>query len=115
MKFEMMMPTLSRIAHECDTAYTKVLTVVNVKGRQHQVAVCFCNCELEPYTLVRHKLWPASPKHPAVAFQFELLDLQHALFLEVQVSVYALCATLEHMHWTPSTKKVSFLAGIYSD
>ena len=109
----MMMPTLYRIGHECGTMYTKLMTVIDVKGRQHWVTVCFCSCEPEPCTLVRQKLWPASPKHPAVAFQFELLDLQNTLFLEAQVSVYAFCATLEHLHSTkPSTKNVSFFVDI---
>ena len=107
-KFEMSMPTLSRIGHECGAMYTKLLTVIDVKGRQHRVTVCYCSCETEPCTLVRHKLWPASPKNPIVAFQFGLLDLQHTLFLEAQVSVYAFCATLEHLHSTKrSTNNVS--------
>ena len=90
--------TLLRVGHTCDSQYEKQLNVVDVKGRQHQINIRFCRCEPESCTLVRHRLWPGSPKSPVVAFHFDLMDLQRMLFLEAQVSVYAFCAALDHLH-----------------
>jgi len=86
-----------RTSHVCSTQYEKVITVVDLKGRQHVMDFQFCHCEPEPCTLVRHRLWPATPKSPSVAFHFDVLNLQQMLFMEAQVSVYAFCSTLEQL------------------
>jgi len=66
-------------------------------GRQHDVLVMFCQCEPEPVTLVRLRLWPSSPKTPRVAFCMGLMEFQRLLFLEAQVSILSFCSTLEHL------------------
>ena len=37
-------------------------------------------------TLVRARLWPASPQRPHIAFTFDLLDWAEALLLECQIA-----------------------------
>ena len=44
--------------------------------------------------MVRGHIWPATPKHPRLAFSFELLDLAEALVLQCQVSIKDLCNAL---------------------
>ena len=45
-------------------------------------------------TLVRARLWPATPQNPHYAFCFDLLDWAEALLLECQVSLKDLCEAL---------------------
>ena len=49
--------------------------------------VSFCACEDEAVTLLRMKLWPATPQQPSLAFQFELLDSYESLLLECKVAL----------------------------
>ena len=100
----------TRCNHHCDSQYVRDLTVVDIKGRQHDVLITFCHCEAEPVTLVRFKLWPASPKSPRVAFQMTLMDLQRMLFLEGHLSIQSFCSTLEHLQSElPFGKKVGYI------
>ncbi len=46
----------------------------------------FCGYESEAETLLRLKLFPATPKQPRLVFTFSLLDWLEALMLECQVS-----------------------------
>ena len=51
----------------------------------HSVCVTFCACESEVETLIRSRLFAATPKQPQLAFTFDLLDWFEALMLECQV------------------------------
>ena len=53
-----------------------------------------CQCEPVVATMVRVRLWPASPHRPHLAFTFELLDWAEALLLECQVSLMDFCKAL---------------------
>ncbi|CAG2250603.1 unnamed protein product [Mytilus edulis] len=64
----------------CESNYQKELVIVDDKGRQHLRHVQFCSCEQEPITLLRFNLWPASPKHPRLAFHRQ--DLYKILMKE---------------------------------
>lgn len=55
-------------------------------GCYHSVCAHFCGCEQEAETLLRSHLFPATPKHPQLAFDFSLLDWFEALLWECQVS-----------------------------
>ena len=91
---------------DCSTTYCRDLTCVNINGRlidhytqdkhfhlppyiyigcYHSVRVTFCDCETEVETLMRSRLFAATPKQPQLAFTFELLDWFDALMLECQV------------------------------
>ena len=60
-------------------------------GFQHKVCVAFCSCEPEAVTLVRHSMWPASPKNPTLAFHQDLLLWLESLVLEGCIGVDAFC------------------------
>lgn len=45
-----------------------------LSGVEHKVKLVCCSCEPVSLTLVRARLWPATPQHPRFAFTFELLD-----------------------------------------
>lgn len=53
-----------------------------------------CNCEPLAVTLVRARLWPATPHHPKYAFTFNLLDLAESMLLECQVALRDFCNAL---------------------
>ena len=55
----------------------------------------FCRCEEEAITLLRMRLWPATPQQPSLAFQFELLDSYESLLLECQVALRDFVTSLE--------------------
>ncbi len=54
-----------------------------------------CSCEALPITMVKARLWPATPRNPRYAFTFELLDWAESLMLESQVALKDFCATLK--------------------
>lgn len=56
-------------------------------GRQHKKTVCFCDCEPEPVTLMRHKLWGSTPVRPQHAYHVDILELLLYLQLEGCVSI----------------------------
>lgn len=64
-------------------------------GFQHKVAVTFCACEPEAVTLVRHSMWPATPKNPTLAFHQDLLLWLESLVLEGCIGVDAFCRALD--------------------
>lgn len=49
--------------------------------------VTFCSCHSETKTFFKLGLFPATPKHPKMAFTFQFLDLLEAMVLECQVSL----------------------------
>jgi hypothetical protein len=59
-----------------------------------QAILTCCKCEPVVSTMVRARLWPASPHRPQLAFTFELLDWAEALLLECQVSLMDFCKAL---------------------
>ncbi|XP_071150238.1 uncharacterized protein [Mytilus edulis] len=87
-----------RTDHACESNYQKELVIVDDKDRQHLRHVQFCSCEQEPITLLRFNLWPASPKHPRLAFHVQLLMLLNGLLLESHVLVKSFCAVLTARH-----------------
>lgn len=64
-------------------------------GFQHRVCVGFCACEPEAVTLVRHNMWPATPKNPSLAFHQDLLLWLESLILEGCIGVDAFCQALD--------------------
>ncbi len=64
-------------------------------GFQHKVCVSFCACEPEAVTLVRHHMWPATPKNPTLAFHQDLLLWLESLILEWCIGVDAFCRALD--------------------
>ena len=73
-------------------AYT--ICHIYFKGIEHQILFATCKCEPIAMTLVRARLWPATPQNPHYAFCFDLLDWAEALLLECQVSLKDLCEAL---------------------
>lgn len=65
-----------------------------LSGTEHNVSFMCCQCEPLTVTMVRARLWPASPQRPTVAFTFELLDWAEALLLECQVALKDFCKAL---------------------
>ena len=63
-------------------------------GREHNVMLTCCDCEPTAVTMVRARLWPASPRLPRLAFTFELLEWAEALLLECQVALGDFCKAL---------------------
>ena len=63
-------------------------------GIEHNVDFRCCQCEPVAVTMVRARLWPATPQFPRLAFTFELLDWAEALLLECQVALQDLCKAL---------------------
>ncbi|XP_062600990.1 uncharacterized protein LOC134262632 [Saccostrea cucullata] len=93
-------PTWKRESHECNSLYSKTLAVVDSLGRQHKRTILFCRCEPEAVTLVRHQLWPSSPKNPTIAFDFELMKWFYGLLLEGHLSLRSFVTALS----TPQSK-----------
>lgn len=73
-------------------------------GFQHRVCVEFCACEPEVVTLVRHNMWPATPKNPSLAFHQDLLLWLESLILEGCIGVDAFCQALD---WRYISEQVS--------
>lgn len=65
-----------------------------IKGIEHRILFSTCKCEPIAVSLVRARLWPATPRNPHYAFSFDLLDWAIALLLECQVSLKDLCQAL---------------------
>ncbi|CAK8672115.1 unnamed protein product [Clavelina lepadiformis] len=82
--------------HECQSGYTRHITVVDYKGFENVVSVQFCYCESEPETLLRLNLWTCSPKKPKLAVSIDLLKYFRALCLEKHLSTEGFCHALEN-------------------
>ena len=80
----------SSFMHMYDIFYLLLLCV----GHEHNILLVCCQCEPVVVTMVRARLWPATPQRPHLAFTFELLDWTEALLLECQVSVMDFCKAL---------------------
>ncbi|XP_031550894.1 uncharacterized protein LOC116288263 [Actinia tenebrosa] len=75
--------------HDCANGKEKrMITVVDSKGRHHDVSITFCQCETPGETLAHLHLWPATPCNPSLAFTWDLLTSLQSLMFECQVSVY---------------------------
>ncbi len=59
------------------------------------MCVAFCACEPEAVTLVRHHMWPATPKNPTLAFHQDLFLWLESLILEGCMGVDAFCRALD--------------------
>ena len=58
------------------------------------MSVEVCQCEHAGVTLVKNRLWPATPVRPGIAFHFDLLDQMESLLLECQVAAKDFSAAL---------------------
>ena len=63
-------------------------------GNEHNINFVWYHCEPLVVTMVRARLWPATPQRPKIAFTFELMDWAEALLLECQVALKDLCKAL---------------------
>ena len=63
-------------------------------GIEHRIQFWCCECETVCETMIRARLWPASPRFPETAFTFELLDWAESLLLECQVALGDFCRSL---------------------
>ena len=61
---------------------------------EHTINLACCSCEPVVITMVRARMWPATPQNPRLAFSFALLDWAEALLLECQVALKDFCAAL---------------------
>ena len=66
-------------------------------GSYHSILMTYCSCETEVETLLRLHLFPATPKHPQLAFTFKFLDWLEALLLECHVSVHDFVASVKFL------------------
>ena len=63
------------------------MTFLYATGCEHSVTFMYCQCEPLVATMVRARLWPATPQCPHLVFSFELLDWAEVLLLECQVAL----------------------------
>ena len=66
-------------------------------GQKH-VKVKFCSCFEELDTLIRLKLFPATPKKPSLVFTFKLFDWLEAVILECHIAVGDFVTALHKAH-----------------
>ena len=64
----------------------------------HNTKVNFCDCRKDAITLVRHNLFPASPKLPVTAFHFTFLEFFALLQAEGYLAVQAFAAASATAH-----------------
>lgn len=89
--------------HSCDTK-KDVITCLDENGMcSNKTLLCIDIHRNKSYsyvcypiavTLVRTRLWPATPQNPWYAFCFNLMDWCDALLLECHVSLKGLCEAL---------------------
>lgn len=65
-----------------------------------------CNNEAE--TLIKYRLFPATPVSPNVAFSFDLLDFYQYLLLEAHTPYLAFCRVLELVHGMGQLNQVGY-------
>lgn len=106
MEVRLPVTVMKRHGHHCGTEYSRCVTIVDIKGRQHEAVVECCSCELPSVTLVRHGLWPSSPLKPNLAFRMDVMDFQQMLKMEAQVSVLAFCSALQQLQPLQNYKMV---------
>ncbi|KAJ7351809.1 hypothetical protein OS493_035534 [Desmophyllum pertusum] len=91
--------------HQCSNGVNfRKLMVVDSRGLQTEVSICFCECEADFLRLLRFQLWGATPTKPELAFTINVMELLHTLNLECQVAVKDFCAAIEAM----ANKVISF-------
>ncbi|KXJ21046.1 uncharacterized protein LOC110232517 [Exaiptasia diaphana] len=83
--------------HTCSSANAKNIVCIDEHGNQHAKKVSFCSCESAVVTLVRLRLWPATPDRPSTAFSFKLMDLVSSVFLHCKVSLKEFTECLESL------------------
>ncbi|CAB4004367.1 Hypothetical predicted protein [Paramuricea clavata] len=96
--------------HNADHGYCRDIVVINKTGRQHLVKFKFCCHEPESVTLVRHGLWPASPKEPQAAFENGFMEILKYMFLECRASLKSICQAI---NWTMPTLSPVHIKDIY--
>lgn len=70
------------------------------------------SCEGIVETLMRHNLFPSTPRNPHVAFTFDLLDLYTQLLLQAHVPYLSFCRVLDALHSSQNIDKVSSICSI---
>ncbi|KAJ8300705.1 hypothetical protein KUTeg_022224 [Tegillarca granosa] len=102
-----MITTFRRIDnHECSSIYI-YLASMPLMEKCWVIVICIINNlniilhynrEIDPaLTLVRYRLWPASPQKPRIAFDIRLMELLSSLQLECHLSAKSFCAAVESM------------------
>ena len=81
-----------------------ILGMFPLVGRQMEVYFIFCACSSVAETLVKNKFFPATPKHPRLAFSFTLFDILEACMLECQVALKDFVAALDFLSSAPMFK-----------
>ena len=66
-------------------------------------------CEGIVKSLIKNKLFPATPCNPTLAFSFNVFDMYYHLLFEAQVSHLAFCKVLEALQHQQSIDRVKFL------
>ena len=66
-------------------------------------------CEGIIKSLIKNKLFPATPCNPTLAFSFDVFDIYYHLLFEAQVSHLAFCKVLEALQYQQSINRVKFL------
>ena len=67
-------------------------------GRIHNLSIRFCRLEEKGITLIRHQLWPATPKNPSVAIHTDFLASMEAMLLEGHTPTKAFLDAYAHKH-----------------
>ncbi|GBB94952.1 hypothetical protein RclHR1_02450005 [Rhizophagus clarus] len=76
---------------KCEHPVSKILTVF-LKGWFY-IQIPTCEGIIE--SLIKNRLFPASPCNPTLAFSFDVFDMYYQLLFEAQVSHLAFCKVLE--------------------
>ncbi|KAJ8308655.1 hypothetical protein KUTeg_013529 [Tegillarca granosa] len=91
-----MLATFQRVDnHDCGTLYTSSIYAINGKGVQHKCTITLCKCEEPAVTLMRYRLWPATPQKPRIAFDLRFMEILSALQLECHMSAKSFCDAME--------------------
>ena len=72
--------------------------IVWILGRIHATSIRFCRLEDKAITLIRHQLWPATPKNPTVAIHTDFLASMEAMLLEGHTPTKAFLDAYAHKH-----------------
>ena len=69
-----------------------------ISGRHHRLKFEFCVCEPEPVTLLRHHLWPSSPRKPTMCFQLQFMEALRVVYLQGHIPVKDFCEAQKHIY-----------------
>ena len=84
-----------------------------LSGRQHRALMEFCQCEDEAISIIRHRMWPSSPKKPQAAYSFHFMEMMRSLMLESHVSIKSYLEAYTNMHMIQNDSEVCLLLLIF--